>query len=287
MRKILLAISIIILYGIKLYAQDEFIKEIKLTPLAGFKDVRVGRHPINENADIMNYIYANQNKREYYYWGLALNLKILEKIKLDFSSTIFGTSDKPNSFSLSLQYYYQKQKGINIGAFSFTQNLNRLSEYHVPSALNVDFYDISLLPKKNTPIDYGMYCGAIFVKEKGIATLRYSINIGLSNISPFSESVFQKQINGNIRREIKYETIQNFELFLLPKTELDIHLFRIKRNKFGIQLQSNLYLMAKSINYNRTIYEWTHENYSIEEVTNRKHYYRKFEFNFGLYMKWY
>ena len=86
---------------------------------------------------------------------------------------------------------------------------------------------------------------------------------------------------------IDYQTKNSFAVFFFPELEVGIDCISFDNSTLGIQFQFNWYASGKkSINYQRTTYEWTRNNYTTDEIIGDKHKYQKTEIDFGIYMKW-
>ncbi len=279
MKKIV--IFILIIGNLTVFAQNGFIKSYKIATFVGVRDDKRDSFPNNENLDFLNYIKQDKEYVDYLYLGLSSHILFKHNIETDLRFAFMGGM---SDIYISTQYFPIKNVGFNIGFYSNGYMLNEFSTYHKINDIGM-FGDLETNYRQRFPVDIGFFGGLnLQIRFWKIHTLM-KLNTGMSSIKPFSETVGQKEVNGNYRKNIEYETKHNFQIYYFPELEFNIDCIKIQNSTIGFQLQTSYFYARKSIDYKRTIYEWTNQNPIIENISGQKHQIRLFYLDLGLYVR--
>lgn len=283
-RTSILILGFIFIIGSKVYSQDKLIEKYKVSLLFGARDVSRDSLKNNENLDFMNYLHSSHDMMEYQYLGISTHLWFRGNWEADLKIAMFDDF-APNNLNLKAQYFPLKNLGISVGFYSYPQLLNDFSTYHRLNDLG--FYgDMNTNFRQLRIHETGFMVGIVLPINYRIFHCKILLNGGISSLSTFKEIVNQKQINSNLRKEINYSTLMSPALFLFPEIELNFDCFKIRDSKIGIQIQSSWYTVSRSIDYDRTVYEWTSIAPTKERINSPIHHFEKFELDFGIYLIW-
>ncbi len=283
-RTSILTIGLLFAFAFKVPAQDKLIEKYKVSLWFGVRDVSRDSLKNNDNLDFMNYLHSSQDMAEYQYLGISTHLWFRGDWEADIKIAMFD-GFAPDNINLKAQYFPLKNLGLSLGFYSFPQLLNDFSTYHRIN--DVGFYgDLDNNFRQRSIHETGLMVGLVLPIDYRFFHCAIQLNGGISSMSTFKETVDQKQINSNLRREIHYKTLKSLAPFLFPEIEFNIDCFNFNNVKCGIQIQSNLYFVNRSIDYNRTTYEWTIISPDIERIDNPIHHFEKWELDFGIYLRW-
>jgi len=275
---------LILLSSLALLAQDKFINAYKFSFFAGLRDTKVDSFPNTQKLDFMNYLYDFHTGYDYEYIGVSGHLNFKNQMEADFKISMYDDF-APDNLNFTVQYFFHKNLGLNLGFYTHTQLMNGFNTFHLTS--DSGFYsDLETNFWQRKLWDRGLQLGIVARKDFGPFHPIMKINAGLSSFKPFSETVMQKEIDGNFIRRIDYQTKNTWSIFFFPELLLDLDCIKFEKTKLGIQLQANYFYSNKSIDYTETIFEWTAENPTSEKVDSPTHKYRKFDFDFGIYLRW-
>jgi hypothetical protein len=277
-------VVLLLLFSQSLSAQDKFINSYKLSFFAGLRDTKVDSFPNTQNLDFMNYLYDFHSGYDYEYIGFSGHFQFRKQFEADFKIAMYDDF-APDNLNFTVQYFFHKNIGANFGIYTHTQLMNGFNTFHLTS--DTGFYgDLETNFRQRKLRDRGVQGGIVAKKDFGIFHPVLKINAGFSSFKPFSETVLQKEIDGNFLRRIDYQTKNTWNFFFFPEIALDLDCIKFEKSKLGIQLHANYFFSNKSIDYTQTVFEWTTENPTSESINSPTHKYRKFDFDFGIYLKW-
>lgn len=283
-RTSILILGLISLPGFRVYSQDKLIEKYKVSLWFGTRDVSRDSLQNNENLDFMNYLHSSPDLAEYQYLGISTHLWFRGKWEADLKIAMFDDF-APNNLNLKAQYFPLQNLGLSVGFYSYPQLLNDFSTYHRINDLG--FYgDLNTNFRQRRVHETGLIVGLVLPINYRPFHCMIQLNGGISSLSTFKEIVGQKQINSNFRKEINYSTLISPAFFLFPEIELNFDCFKIRDSKVGIQIQSSWYTVYRSIDYERTTYEWTSIAPTKERINSPIHHFEKFELDFGIYLIW-
>jgi hypothetical protein len=283
-RSLILTLVLSLFGGTKAYSQEKFIQDHKISLFFGTRNVSRDSLQNTENIDFLNYLHSSPDMAEYQYLGFSTHLKFRGNWEADIKIAMYDDF-APNNINLKAQYFPLKNLGLSVGFYTYPQLLNDFTTYHRIN--DMGFYgDISSNFRQMRIHETGFMAGLVLPLDYRAFHIRINLNGGVSSLSTFKDVVQQKQINSNLRREIKYSSLASPALFLFPEIELSLDCFKVGNTKIGIQAQSSWYTVSRSIDYNRIVYEWTSIAPAIERIENPNHHFEKFELDFGFFITW-
>jgi hypothetical protein len=283
-RSLILTLVLSSFVGTKAYSQDKFIQDYKVSLFFGTRDVSRDSLHNTANIDFMNYLHSSDDMAEYQYLGFSTHLRFRGNWEADIKIAMYDDF-APNNINLKAQYFPIKNLGVSVGFYTYPQLLNDFTTYH---RINDEMFfgDISSNFRQMRIHETGIMTGIVLPLNYRALHCTINLNGGVSTLSTFKDVVQQKQINSNLRRQINYSSIASPALFLFPEIELNLDCFKVGNTKIGIQAQSSWYTVSRSIDYNRTVYEWTTIAPTTERIKSPNHHFEKFEIDFGIYMTW-
>ena len=284
-RSLFLFLLLVFFYpGLK--SQDKLIEKYTFSSWFGVRYIECDSLPDGENLDFLNYLYdLNESDifPDYGYLGMASHLWLKGNWEMDIKLAMYDDFI-PNQFNIATQYYPLKSLGINFGMYSYHQLMNEYNLYHHHA--DTGFYgDVDPNFRQRKLYDFGIIIGPVISLEGKRMHGTLKINGGLGTFITFSESIIQKKVNSNFRREIGYRTKETPTLFFFPELEAGCDLIRFPHATLGIQVQASYYLANRSLNYTLVTLNWIAENPVEENIKSPKHHYYKIDFDFGIYLR--
>lgn len=265
-------------------AQARFIEKKQTSVWFGVRDITPDSLANSGDLDFLNYFYSSDEMAEYQYLGLSAHLWFRGNWEADLKVGMYDDF-APTSLNLKASWRPTKYLGFTAGFYSYPQLLNEFNMFHRLS--DEGFYgDTDSNLRQRRVHESGIMAGLVMPVDYRFIHLTLYMNGGISTLSKFSEKVTQKMINGNMKREIRYSTKNSPALFFFPEAELGLDCFRIGETTLGIRGRVSWYAVKRSVDYNRTTWEWTYDNPVYEEVDNPAHRFSKLEIDAGLYLTW-
>ncbi len=275
---------LIVFSNLALLAQDKLLITYKLSMFGGLRDTKVDSFPNTQNLDFLNYLYDFHSGYDYEYFGFSGHFWLKNSFEADIKIAMYDDF-APDNLNLTVQYFFHQNMGVNFGFYSHTQLMNGFNSFHITS--DTGWYgDLETNFRQRKLRDRGFQGGIVIKEDFGFINPSLKINAGISSFKPFSETVLQKEIDGNFLRRIDYQTNNTWSFFFFQELLLDFDCMKFEKTSLGIQLQENYFFSNKSIDYTKTVFEWTAENPLTESVNPPKHKYGKFDFDLGIYLKW-
>jgi hypothetical protein len=269
-----------------LKAQEKFIEKYDFSTWFGARFITCDSFPDRENLDFLNYLYDANGRKispDYGYLGMASHLWFRGTWEMDIKLTMYDDF-VPDQMNFSVQYFPLHHLGFNLGIYGYSQLINEYNQYHYQT--DTGFYgDVDPNYRQRSLYDIGIIAGPMITHQGKRFSGSLKFNAGLGTFLSFSESISQKKINSNFRREFKYTTQTKPVFFFFPELGARFDLFRFSQATLGIQLQASYYLARRSIDYTRKILNWTSEDQVEEKVKNPEHHYSKFDVDFGFYLR--
>ncbi len=285
MRRFLILAFLIFLFQPNLSSQNRFIESYQAGLYFGFRDLRIESFTNNSNLDFINYMnFLDYDPGGYPYIGISADFKMRNNFAVNLK--IFSTDDIfPTSLNLSVQHYFNDYFGFSFGLYTYPLFTGNLEDYHK----SVDIgYTLDLNQgdyRQRNIYDFGWIAGPVLKYEKGRFLTNLKFNLGISGFLPFREEFRQEKTNSNFRRIIKYETSFKKEFFLFPEFYAAVGILKLKNFMIGLQFQSNLMISKRSLDYTRTIYNWSFDNREVEKVSSPKHRFNMVDMDFGIFLK--
>lgn len=269
-----------------LKSQDKLIEKYSFSNWIGLRYIECDSFPDGDNLDFLNYLYdINENaiSPDYGYLGLATHLWWRRNWELDIKLAIYDDFI-PNQMNITVQYYPLKNLGVNFGIYGYHQLINEFNLYHRHT--DTGFYgDTDQNYLQRSLYDIGIIGGPVIALEGKRLSGTFKLNAGLGTFMTFSESISQKKLNSNFRREYAYTTKKTPAFFFFPELAAVYDIIRFSHATLGIQVQASFYLANRSINYTRRTFNWVSENPAEEEIISPKHHYYKIDVDFGICLR--
>lgn len=286
MKKTLLIILLICIVLSGLNAQERFIEKYSFSMCFGARSLACDSFPDNENLDFLNYLYNAKGGNlspDYGYLGMASHLWLHGNWEVDIKLLMYDDFI-PNQMNISAQYFPVHYLGFNFGINGYSQLMNEFNQYHH----NVDtgFYgDIDQNYRQRSLYDLGFIGGPVLAIQESRFSGILKLNAGFGTFLSFSESISQKKINSNFRREFIYSTEPTPSFFFFPELSLTFDILEFSHSMLGIQMQASYYLARRSIDYTRKTLIWTTDYPVSEKVISPVHPYAKFDIDVGIYLR--
>jgi hypothetical protein len=265
------------------FAQTQPADRFKIAVWFGNREIARDSIPDNGNLDFMNYTCYNKSAFDEQYAGIGVCFKLNRQWELEMKVSVLSDL-APSHFDLNATYLFSKYLGVSAGLFTYPVYIENYNLYHINNAPGF-IGDIDPNFRQRIIHDKGIKGGAVFVYNYRRFSSLLKANAGLSSFSRFSETIAQKKVNGNLRREFRYTTVYSPALFFNPEMELALDCFSLGKAQFGVQLKANALLAKRSVNYARETFYWTEENPIKEKISSPKHSYGKYDVDFGFYCR--
>jgi hypothetical protein len=279
-----LFIIILQIASVSLFAQGLDIKNKEFTFSFGFSEYNVHEFPINDDLDFLNYAYSDPEILDFGLLKLGYRFDFLSNFSADMK-LIMQSDLVPNNYDFSVSYRLNKKFGIGIGSMLTNTYISYFEEYQYQTLPEYYLTDENLRQFK--AYDLAFYVSPHFSpiqNDRFRATIK--CDIGLSSFLREQTAFYHKRNLSNERLLYDYHTKIVFQPYVNPKVELRLKTFEVKSASVGFLLNTNLFISNRSINYNRTIQQWTSDNEQVDKIKTPKHNYSRFEMDFGLYIKW-
>lgn len=273
-------VSLILFPAISM-AQDN--ERYKISFWFGFREIARDSMPDNDNLDIMNYIRTSSGSIDEEYAGIGVDFRLNQQ--WEFVLKVSTLSDLvPSHFDLNSTFAFSKHVGVSLGLFTYPVYIENYNFYHINNSPGF-IGDMDPNYRWRIIHDMGIKGGAVFIYNYKRFSCLLRANTGFFSFSRFNETIAQKKINGNLKREFRYATEYSPALFFNPEMELALDCLKMGKINLGIQLKANAFIAKRSVNYIREIYYWTEENPSTENVTGQKHSFGKYDADLGIYCR--
>lgn len=269
---------------VNLFAQGLDITNKEFTLSFGFSEYNVQKFPTNDDLDFFNYAYTDPEILDFGLLKLGYRFDFLSNFSADIKLMI--QSDlAPSNYDFSISYRLNEKFGIGIGSMLTNTYVSYFEEYQYQTLPEYYLTDENLRQFK--AYDLAFYVSPVFLpiqNDRFRATIK--CDIGLSSFLREQTTFYHKRKLSNERLLYDYHTKMTFQPYVNPKVELRLKAFNVKSTSVGFLLNTNFFYSNRSINYNRTIQQWTADNEHVDKIKSPKHNYSRFEMDFGMYIGW-
>ena len=279
-----LFIIILQIVSVRLFAQGLDVKNKEFTFSFGFSEYNVQKFPANDDLDFLNYAYSDPEILDFGLLKLGYRFDFLSNFSADMK-LIMQSDLAPDNYDFFVSYRLNEKFGIGIGSLLTNTYVSYFEEYQYQALPEYYLTDENLRQFK--AYDLAFYASPIFLliqNDRFRATMK--CDIGLSSFLKEQAVFYHKRNLSNERLLYYYHTKIAFQPYVNPKVELKLKTFEVKSASVGFLLNTNLFISNRSINYNRSIQQWTADNEQVDKIKSPKHNYSRFEMDFGLYIKW-
>lgn len=245
--------------------------------------------PLTNNLDFLNYLNGGGNGNSIYgVMRLGLSFAPSDRWKFDIGLGVF-------SDLLSSQLNIQAARNIKAITASwgwgiltefeiYPQYIDEYNQYHIITDVNL-IGDLDKNYRQNTLYDMGFSVRPFLRYTGEKLNFCFSTGPGLNAFRSFDVNVTQKKPQGNLRREIRYETNFNPVLTSHSGAEVSYTFCHSEKISFGILAKAEVLIGSRNITYTRTVSTWTAENPLIENIHPDKTFYSKTEITGGVFVK--
>lgn len=251
----------------------------------GLQGISCEQIPSTTNLDFLNYLESDDFTGNYIYVTFNGNFKIKQH---SYANLVIGMySDLlPVKLNVAFSHIPWNIFGFGFSFLHYPEYINDVPQFHWDNDETIfGTTDSNYWQKKNYSLGFALGPEVKYSGDKLTVDLR--IHAGFRWVSKFDTRIAQKEINGNYRRIYDYAVKRNVNPYLLSEFELRYRLLSFNESKrVGLKLRAACELSNRTLNYNRTTYEWTAENRLNEEITLPKHQFNTVEFDLGAYFEW-
>jgi hypothetical protein len=267
-----------------IFSQSRVLEKKQVALWFGIRDITRDSLANTGDLDFLNYLHSSEDMSEYQYLGVSAHLWFRGNWEADIKVAMYDDF-APNNLNIKAIWLPMKNLGFTAGIYTYPQLMNEFNMFH--RLTDVGFFgDTDSNFRQRRVQESGLTAGLVIPFSYRWLHASAYLNGGISTLSPFTEKVTQKMINGNFKREIRYSTNHSPALFFFPEVELWADCFTIGNSKAGIRLRTSWYTVSRSVGYSRVVYEWIYENPVRTEVDNPAHHFSKIEFDAGFYLTW-
>ncbi|MBW6489663.1 MAG: hypothetical protein K0B15_00580 [Lentimicrobium sp.] len=284
----MLTLFLFLVFGEQLNAQNKTRTEsFRLDTQFGGRVIHRAMQPTGADIDFMNYL---NDGNDGYYGVMNFGLTFAPDSIWTFGADMSMLSDMlPNHLRIDVMRRIniispQWDWGLKAIIYAYPQYLNEFNRFHketdsgIVADLNTNYRQITLFDLGISAMPYASYTNKRFQAIMGSG-------IGFSSFEQFNERILQKKQGGNLRREIRYETLYSPAITSHSEAEATYDFLHDRRVSLGIIAKAELLMTFRDISYKRTIFTWTDDNYVENEIHPDKKFYAKSEFSMGLYFR--
>lgn len=276
--------TILLLINFCLSAQNSKIHNQEFSFSVGIAELNIEKFSSTQNLDFVNYVDSYPEYLDY------ITVKL--GYKFDFSSKLSGNIKLilmddlvPDNYDISAHYFFNHRIGLGGGSILNKIYITSFEEYQVQNLPNYYLVDDNIQQFKT--YDLGFYLSAVVKPiDSDIFKVLLKCDLGISSFLKKETTFYHKKKLSNERLQYHYEIKTAFQPYIQPKLEFRLRALKLKKTFLGILLNTSYYYSNRSINYTRTIHEWTLENSVKNEIKSPIHKYCRFEFDIGIFANW-
>ncbi|MBN2610843.1 MAG: hypothetical protein JXB00_04725 [Bacteroidales bacterium] len=275
---------VLLLISFSLLAQNPNFKNQEFSFTIGAGELDIEKFLPGENLDFINYFDTDPEYTDFIIVKLGYKFDFFSKMTADIK-LILMDDIIPDNYDFSVHYFLKPWLGIGVGSMLNKNYITYFENYHMQTFTGYYLVDDNV--QQFTTYDLGFYLSPALKPIDGdLIKLLVKCDFGLSSLMKEETTFYHKKKLSNERLRYHYETKTTFQPYIQPKIELRLRAFKIKQVSLGILLNSGYYHANRSIDYLRTLQEWTMENIINVDVKSPKHNYSRFEFDMGIFMRW-
>lgn len=254
---------------------------------AGLRTYHRDSLPDGKNIDFLNFLDTGTGWDAFQFIGLTVSLKTSDR--WTFTSNLKLYSDfGPGHFGIASQYSFRKACGLFHGGlrgdFGVSKlYINQFNQYHVRNDsgfiadLNPNYRQINL-----TDLNLGVNPFATLDTRR--FHLKFAAGAGINLFIPFSETIVQKQANGNLKRELRYNTKPGTAIYADAELTARFDLLKSEDLNAGIMLQAGVLFSRRALPYLRETNTWTYENTVSDDIRPAKEWFSRSDVSMGIYL---
>ncbi|HNZ72040.1 MAG TPA: hypothetical protein PKJ43_05420 [Prolixibacteraceae bacterium] len=265
-------------------AQKLDIRNSEFSFSIGTVEYNIEKFPNSIDMDFLNYSNAYPGYFDYAVVNFGHKFDFLSKMSADINLIVMSNL-VPDNYDVSVYYHFNKVVALGLGSRLNKFNISYFEQFHLQGF--PDYYLVDGNQRQFRVYDLGFYLTPMFKlirHERFQTTVKF--DIGMSSFSEEEAVFYLKRKLSNERMAYHYYTTFSFQPYVNPKLELRLRIFNINDTVVGLLLKSNFFYRYRSMNYNRSIQQWTCENEVYEFIRTPKHKCGRLEANAGLYVKW-
>ena len=278
-----LAFIILHLFCLSLFAQNSKFHNKEFSFSIGIAEFDFERFSTNENLDFINYFDFYPDYLDYITVKLGYKFDIFSKLSCDIK-LIMMDDLIPDNFDFSAHYFFNHRIGLGGGSMLFKNYITSFEEYQIQTLPDYYLVDDNIQQFKNYDLSFYL-SPTVKAIDNDIFKLLLKFDLGISSFLKKETTFYHKKKLSNERIQYHYKTKTAFQPYIQPKLELRLRVLKLKKTFLGIMINSSYYYSYRSINYDRTIYDWTYENSIKNNIKSPKHKYSRIEFDIGIFLK--
>lgn len=253
----------------------------------GGRVIHRSMQPMGNDIDFMNYL---NDGNDGYYGVMSFGLTFAPDDKWTFGAGFSMLSDMlPNHMRIEVRRRINNISpdwtwGIKAIIYAYPQYLNEFNRFHKATDTGI-IADLNSNYRQRTLFDLGMSAiPYVCYKNKRFQAILGS-GFGLNSFKQFHEIILQKKQGGNLRREIRYETLSSPAITSHSEAEATYAFLKDRSLSFGVIAKTEFLMTFRNISYKRTMFTWTDDNYVEDEIHPERKFYSKADFSLGLYLR--
>ncbi|MFV0391891.1 MAG: hypothetical protein ACK5KP_08435 [Paludibacteraceae bacterium] len=256
----------------------QIVKGIRLSSTIGFNHYSATSTSEAEHPDMMNYYM--------YLEDIYLNIALYAELKNNWTvglSTDIGSELKPVNFSAKIYQMPFRYLGFLAGYKYDRYYVNGIDSYRKEK--DTEYYILNSNFVQSKLNSHDIFAGAFIPLAYGRLNTRLEVSGGYNLNSETNFVWLEKQKNTNEMRMFEYNVVPNSSWFFNPNLEVGFDVFKSQKITFGLLGNVNFHFEKKSIDYERTFYEWTYDNPEVRKITGTTHSVRHLKWDVGVYFK--
>lgn len=262
-------------------------ESFRLDAQFGGRVIHRSMQAMGDDIDFMNYL---NDGNDGYYGVMSFGLTFSPDDKWTFGAGLSMLSDMlPNHMRIEVRRHInnlnpQWSWGLKAIVYAYPQYMNEFNQFHIQNDTGI-IADLNTNYRQRTLFDLGISAMPYlsYMNDRFQATM--GSGIGFNSFKQFHEIILQKKENGNLRREIRYETLPSPAITSHSEAEAIYAFLKDRSLSFGVIAKTEFLMTFRNISYKRTIFTWTDDNFVENEIHPDRKFYAKFDFSLGLYLR--
>ncbi len=223
-RILMMLFMIPFVYCQNLRAQDKIAEKYSVSSWFGLRKTTRDIFSNTGNLDFLNYLDFESDE----YLGFTTHACFNDKWEADVKLALYSDMI-PTYLNAKGIYKPFRYLGFTVGIYIYPHYLNNYDSYH--KLQDDGFYgDINTNTRQNLLNETGFIAGLVFPFSYHSFTCTLYFSGGISSMVKFEEVFDQKEVNSNLRRVIRYETLPSPALYFLPEAELKLDILKLKKS---------------------------------------------------------
>ncbi|HPR33023.1 MAG TPA: hypothetical protein PLK12_13040 [Prolixibacteraceae bacterium] len=279
MKNILFLLPLLLIFRMELKAQDS-LQSLELSITLGYRDFAVERFQTGPDIDFLN--YAKREKMELLSAiGIGAEYRSNGKFHVALKGYIHSNL-QPEEFEFFSDYFFTPNLGLGLGAFLKTFYISNYGVFHTDTYPG--YIDRDQNGRQFHVQDLGFSLSPVFRLDL-FSRLEFLLHcdLGLASFLKEEDTFFMKKIYSNEIQFINYQSEIAFHPYVNPRFDLRMTLLDGKMGRLGILFKANYFYSKRSMDYHRSVQNWTAENRLDQKVETPRHAFSRLDINFGVF----